>query len=127
MSVRSLVRSITVAGALFLALTAGASAAGRAGSGLFGSVTMSPVTPVCVAGRSCSAPVPNLPLAFARSGVDVARVTTAADGTYRIRLAPGTYTVRRLKRIGMSMTPVTVQVPGGRWKHQSFSIDTGIR
>jgi hypothetical protein len=78
-------------------------------------------------GVPCDGPAPRLTLAFDRNGTEVARVTTTAVGTYRVRLAPGTYTVRRLKRIGMSMTPTTVSVPGARWKHQNFSIDTGIR
>lgn len=111
----------------FFALAAGASAAARQDSGLFGVVTRGPVTPVCFAGRPCSAPVPNLTLAFSQYGIEVARATTDRRGAYRVALRGGTYTVRRVQRVGFLMRPTRVNVPAARWKRQDFDIDTGIR
>lgn len=62
------------------------------------------------------------------SGRGVAKsVVTSVKGTYRIRLAPGTYTVRVPRnRIG-KITPAKVIVRRGLLLRRDFAIDVGIR
>jgi hypothetical protein len=97
-------------------------------TGLFGTVTRSPITPVCRVGQPCSAPAPGVTLVFLRGGTKVASVVTTKTGTYRVRLAPGSYTVRvsPTLRIG-GLAPSTVKVPRGVAVRRNFDIDTGIR
>jgi hypothetical protein len=94
--------------------------------GLFGSAVISPAQPVCRAGESCTKPAAGTTLVFTRRGV-AKSVVTSAKGTYRIRLTPGTYTVRvggsRIARID----PLTVVVRRGLLLRRNFSIDVGIR
>jgi hypothetical protein len=83
------------------------------------------VTPVCRADTSCDAPAKNVRLVFSRAGV-VRSVTTAADGTYLIRLHYGWWAVR-LPGWRLSYGPKAVFVRAGVIRRQDFSIDTGIR
>ena len=93
-------------------------------SGLFGTVTRGPISPICVAGQPCTAPAAGAVLVFTRGGTDVLRVTVRTNGSYRVRLAPGMYTVRASYR---RLEPTTVLVRAGAPKRVDFSIDTGIR
>ncbi|HZR95802.1 MAG TPA: carboxypeptidase regulatory-like domain-containing protein [Gaiellaceae bacterium] len=95
-------------------------------TGLTGTVAISPAQPVCQVGVPCSKPAPGLTVRFVRRNGVVATTVTAADGGYRVRLAPGTYVVR----IGMRMarpTPATVVVRRTGWTRQNIAVDTGIR
>jgi hypothetical protein len=94
-------------------------------SGLHGTVTKGPTTPVCQVGTPCTAPAGHTTLVFTRSGV-ARRVTTDAAGRYRITLVPGYYAVRAVgARFGMR--PTKVHVSRGPNLRLNFSIDTGIR
>jgi hypothetical protein len=98
------------------------------GSGVRGLVTLSPTRPVCLEEQPCSKPAVNVVLVFRRDDRVVARVTTRADGTYRVLLRPGRYTVVAPQyRIGSGVTPRTVRVPRGRVAHVDLEIDTGIQ
>jgi hypothetical protein len=68
-------------------------------------------------------------LVFLRNGRVVRRTTTNAKGRYRVRLVPGTYSVRLTKkpRIGRGLEPVRARVVANRFRRVDFSIDTGIR
>jgi hypothetical protein len=90
---------------------------------LFGTVTRGPVTPVCEAHTPCDAPAGGATLTFTRGPVSVRTRTTDA-GRYRVRLAPGTYTVRA--NTGVRVAPATVLVRGTTMR-RDFAIDTGIR
>ena len=97
-------------------------------SGLFGTVVRVPAMPVCHAGRPCGAPAASVRLSFVRAGVVVGTVTTARDGTYRVALPPGRYSVR----IGTSsriarLSPLVVTVRRGHAQRRDFALDTGIR
>jgi hypothetical protein len=97
-------------------------------AGLFGTVTRAPTMPVCIVGQPCSKPAAGVTLTFMHGGVTAKSVVTGANGTYRVLLAPGVYTVRvsglgRMQR----MTPTTVTVRRGLVARQAFVIDTGIR
>ena len=106
-------------------LLGGAAQGSTVKSGLYGKVTRGPITPVCIAELPCSAPAAGAVIVFSRSGREVARTRTAANGTYRMALRPGTYSVRVLR--ARPVEPATTWVPGGRFRHIDFSIDTGIR
>ena len=96
---------------------------------LAGTVRRGPISPVCVAEQPCDEPARGVTLVFWRSGVAVAHVVTSAEGRYRVRLAAGSYLVRRLGSgsIDPRLEPNRVRVYPGRVVHVAFSIDTGIR
>jgi len=97
-------------------------------SGLRGKVSVSPARPVCIEGQPCSKPAPGVLIVFRRNGHTVARVTTRADATYRVTLAPGTYTVAAPQyRRGSGVTPHSVRVQKGRFARVDLEIDTGIQ
>jgi hypothetical protein len=96
-------------------------------SGLHGTVTKGPTTPVCRAGQPCSAPV-QVTLVFRRAG-RVYRARSTAAGVYRIALPAGYYTVATAQRIGITpnIRPARVHVRAGHLDAIDFRIDTGIR
>jgi hypothetical protein len=106
-------------------LVGGAAQGSTIKSGLYGEVTRGPITPVCIAEEPCSAPVPGALIVFSRSGRDVAQTRTAPNGTYRMALTPGTYSVRVLR--ARPVDPGSARVQRGHFSHVDFSIDTGIR
>jgi hypothetical protein len=95
--------------------------------GLFGSAVISPALPVCRVGEPCTKPAAGMTLVFTSSSGAAKSVVTSAKGTYRIRLAPGAYTVRvganRIARV----TPVKVVVRRGLLLRRDLAIDVGIR
>ena len=103
---------------------------GASGSGLHGKVVIDPGRPVCVVGEPCSVPDANDRLAFWRRGHRVATVTTRSDGSYRVTLVPGKYSVTtpgRTGPIGRGLEPSTAVVPRGRYARLNFTLDVGIR
>lgn len=119
--------SIAVVSGLLLAIP---TASAVPPSGLWGVVRRGPTTPVCISGRPCSAPAPNLTLLFSRGGVIAARATTNGQGAYRVRLRPATYTVavkEAVRPIGRGLKPGTAHVIASHYSRQDFMLDTGIR
>ena len=105
-----------------------AATASSPSSGLRGLVTLSPTRPVCIEGQPCSKPAAQVLLVFRRNGAVVARVTTGANGCYRVLLRPGTYTVVAPRFVrGSGVTPRTVRVSMGRVARVDLEIDTGIQ
>ena len=88
-----------------------------------------PGYPLCKVGRPCVRPAPYVRLFFSRSGRIVARTRTAADGSYRIGLRPGTYAVSSpTTKIGdAGLWPRRVTVPAGRYKRVIFKLDLGLQ
>lgn len=118
---------VTLIMVVSLALVGGTSGS-PTGSGLRGLVTLSPTRPICLEGQPCSKPAAGAVVVFRRNGRAVARVTTRPDGTYRVALRPGTYTVVAPRyRVGSGVTPRTVRVPKERVARIDFEIDTGIQ
>jgi hypothetical protein len=95
--------------------------------GFHGTVTKGPTMPVCREGESCSAPA-QVTLLFRRAG-HTYRTRSAANGSYRIKLPAGYYTVTTVERIGITrnIRPGAVHVRLGHVDKLNFSIDTGIR
>ena len=112
--------------AVSLTAVAGASAASPP-SGFYGTVRRGPITPVCTAGVACDAPAPNVILTFSRAG-RVRTTRTNEQGTYRVDLPPGIYSVRtNSKPFGQLPHPARVHVRAGHTDKLIFTIDTGIR
>ncbi len=102
---------------------------GRAG--LQGMVTAGPTCPVeRVGAPPCVAPLAATIVVKTAAGVEVTRFRSAADGTFRVDLAPGTYTL-----VGISPNPsglprpipVTATVISGQYVQVNVTFDTGIR
>ena len=91
---------------------------------LHGVVHIGPTTPVCRAGVPCSRPAAHVRLSFVH-GTTRVRVTTDDVGGYRVRLAPGTWTVT--SSVGMRIMPSQFVVPRTTSTRRDFVIDTGIR
>jgi hypothetical protein len=113
---------VAVVAAIFATLPV-LGAHGASGSGLFGVVTRGPTTPVCAVEQPCTRPAAGALLVFSRGGSTV-RVTVRADGSYRVRLAPGLYAARTSSG---RLEPASVRVRAGTTRRVDFSIDTGIR
>jgi len=96
-------------------------------SGFHGTVMKGPTVPVCRQGEPCSAPA-QVTLLFHRAG-HTYRTRSAANGTYRITLPAGYYTVSTVERIGITpnIRPHAVHVRRAYNDRLDFSIDTGIR
>ena|SRR5436309_700722 len=106
------------------ALALAALAVSAPASGLHGTVTRGPVTPVCMEGVPCSAPASHVRIVFARTAL-TRSVVTDADGRFSIRLAAGRWTVRIPG--ARVFQPRFVTVPRGRLGAVVIRIDTGIR
>lgn len=108
------------------ALAGGASAAPK--SGISGTVTRSPTSPVCREDVPCSAPAEGFVLVALRNGVRVASATTSGTGVYRFVLRPGLYVVRFAKApMFGGLSARKVRVREGRFTVVDYDIDTGIR
>lgn len=117
------------AAALAAAVAAAASVACANGAephgGLYGKVLRGPIKPVCTLDEPCDEPARRITLTFVRDETRV-RVTTNADGRYRVALAPGSYTIRVDRRLGF-VKERGVRVLRGRFTRHDVLIDTGIR
>ncbi|HTC82261.1 MAG TPA: hypothetical protein VK848_12075, partial [Acidimicrobiia bacterium] len=98
-------------------------------SGVEGRVTAGPSCPVQRADQPCpDKPVETTLRLLRKDGSVAASGKSAADGTFRLTVAPGSY---RLvadwpSRVG-GCAPVDVTVESGRFTHAEVSCDTGIR
>jgi hypothetical protein len=110
-----------------VACSAATGAARLPTTGLHGLVTRGPLSPVCGDELPCEGPAPDLRLVFSRNGVVAGATTTRADGTYRIRLRPGTYAVRVGEPRRTATKPSSARVPRTGFRRVDFFVDTGIR
>ena len=131
------IRALLATAVLLLATAgcAGESPSTTAGSdaGLDGTATAGPVCPVeRVPPDPACAPRPvagAVMIVRDAAGREVGRTTTAADGTFRIALAPGDYILEPQPVEGMMGTarPQDVTVVGGAPTTVQVAYDTGIR
>jgi hypothetical protein len=115
---------------LLAAVACGNGSAGDGDSGIEGRVTIGPQCPVEQMGSPCpDAPYEAL-ITVTRDGDTVEQTRSRADGTFRIPLQPGTYTVVAGPVDGSSMPfgrQVEVVVTTGALTHIDLSVDSGIR
>ncbi len=98
-------------------------------TGLEGTVTRSPIRPVCFENDPCDEPLSG-DFQVLRSSLVVATFHSAADGSYRVALAPGTYTVRPEPDVSIfspTFQTRTVTVEPGGWTRADLVFDTGIQ
>ena len=104
------------------------------GTGVRGTVTAGPTCPVVTEPPTpgCEErPVAGAVLVFTTpAGVEVARATSAADGTFSVELAPGAYRLTAEPVEGLMGTPAPMEIevePGVSMTELQVSYDTGIR
>jgi hypothetical protein len=108
-------------------LLAGCGSRAGGGAGIAGTVLVSPASPVCRTGSSCTRPAHGLTLEFVRKG-HAEKVKTDAKGHYSIALSPGAYRVRVPgARLPTSLKPRTATVRSGGFGNLDFRYDPGIR
>lgn len=100
-------------------------------SGIIGTVTIGPAQPVATAGAQTVRPY-SADLSIApKTGLHLKRpvlVTSAADGSFRVSLDPGTYVVApATDQSSPILTPVEVVVQPHRFVNVEVSFDSGIR
>jgi len=103
-----------------LAVTAATAGASTVPCGLRGSVYRMP-------GGAClddctKKPLPNATLMFSAPGRSTTKTVTHADGTYRVRLSPGTYTVRMGGDSPMRLMPNRAAVVPRVFKRVQFVV-----
>ncbi|MEP6638888.1 MAG: hypothetical protein ABJC39_06010 [Chloroflexota bacterium] len=138
-SIRSQVGPLIAVIALVLAAcssASGSSASSSSGSvpgdsGIEGITEADPQCPVVSANAPCPAqPISKTVVAHDPTGKEVARFTSAADGTFRVALSPGSY---RLEEVvdppgsPPNLKPESVEVLAGKFTHVALIFDTGIR
>ena len=99
-------------------------------SGIAGTITEGPVTPVCRSDAPCDRPLVATLIATDERGIEVARATSKADGSYRLGLLPGSYSViPQLPQPGPfpSVQALQVTVAGDAYLTVDIGYDTGIR
>ena len=103
-------------------------------SGINGVVHLGPQCPVETAGDDCAdEPAAGVTVVVAEQvpgeayalGDEVARTTTADDGTFTVALAPGDYVVTA--EAGMSCELMDARVVAGEYADVDLPCDTGIR
>ena len=112
------------AGPVLVAALVLTASAGAATTGLQGVVTRGPTSPVCSAGKPCTAPAKHVKLTFVRGSLRRS-ATTDDRGHYRIVLPAGSYRVAIAGALAFKPRSTTVVANGVRT--QNFAIDTGIR
>jgi hypothetical protein len=104
------------------------SGAGSATGGIEGRVTIGPTCPVEQVGSPCPPGTWSGMVRATASDGSVHETATASDGSYRLALAPGTYTVAPVVEGGGPPTakPATVTV-GATMQQLDLQLDSGIR
>jgi hypothetical protein len=102
-----------------LALTAGAAGASTVPCGLRGTVYVMSGG-ACLDDCSGKKPLGETTLVFSSAGRVTARTVTRADGTFRVRLAPGAYGVRLGGGLAMHISPSRASVTRGTFKTIQF-------
>jgi len=96
------------------------------GSGLEGTATKSPTTPVCRVGEPCSGPYAG-PLEAVGPDGEAHAFASNATGAFRVGLSPGHYTVRSPPGQTYPRCAAEADVAAGAFTHVDIGCDTGIR
>ena len=116
-----------IACAFGVAISAGCSTAPR-DSGIRGTVTIGPVSPVARQGETGTRSY-EAALVISRPGERDVAVRSGTDGRFQVPLAPGTYTVLSARSASTPPTlkPVTVTVEPHAFSSVTVEFDSGIR
>jgi hypothetical protein len=105
--------------------------AGDAGSGIEGTVAIGPTCPVELAESPCADAPYEAVITVTNGGEVVATGESAEDGTFRIQVPPGTYTVTAEPLVADAIAHADalqhVVVGTGAFTHVGISFDSGIR
>jgi hypothetical protein len=117
---------------LSLSACAGSSTGGTGTgtAGIQGKVLLGPMCPVMVAGSPCpDRPIEADIVVTSLDGKTVATGHSDGDGTYRLSLPPGSYTVTAERSDGQlgAGKPITVDVTAGAYVRLNLLVDSGIR
>ena len=112
-------RFICIIGAL--AVTAGAAGASTVPCGLRGTVYVLPVG-ACLENDCGTKPLANATLMFTAAGRAGVKAVTHADGSYRVRLSPGTYNVRLAGEAPARLSPNRASVVRSKFKTVQFVV-----
>ena len=95
--------------------------------GIYGTITRGPITPLCRAEVPCDGPYQTT-IIVSNSQGQVTWFTSGSDGSFRVDLLPGTYTLTPASadRFPWAST-TTVTVVSGLYSQVDISFDTGIR
>ena len=99
-------------------------------TGIQGTVTLGPITPVCQVNKPCDSPYQATLNIQNASAALVAQIRSGADGRYTVNLTSGRYTVVPLSPAGQSLpraASVQVDVVAGQFATVDIQYDTGIR
>lgn len=98
-------------------------------SGIYGVVTLGPTCPVERPGQTCTAPFAGI-IEFVRQtgdSAEITRVTTQADGSFRVNLAPGDYVAERTDTKMFNLAKTKIHVTENQFSQVNVDFDTGIR
>jgi hypothetical protein len=112
-------RLVCVIGALVV--TAGAAGASTVPCGLRGTVYVLPGG-ACLENDCGKKPLANATLMFSAADRAGVKTVTHADGSYRVRLSPGTYTVRLAGEAAMRLSPNRATVVRAKFKTVQFVV-----
>ncbi|MCA1830144.1 MAG: hypothetical protein ABR552_05980 [Actinomycetota bacterium] len=110
-----------------IALMVAACTAAPADSGVQGFVKSGPTCPVQIEASPCPDRPLSTDLLFLQGTEEVARARSASDGSFRIALAPGDYTIEGPPGGPPSLKPVAVSVKAHAFVTVTLTFDTGIR
>jgi hypothetical protein len=100
-------------------------------SGVYGQVTLGPVCPVVQVGKDCpDKPYQATLSILTAAGNKVTTIVTAADGNFRVNLAPGNYLLRPETPQNQPLPRAEEQpftVTAGQFTEISVTYDSGIR
>jgi hypothetical protein len=120
-------RVLVIATAAFVLTACGGRQQAASDAGLQGTVLLTPATPVCAVGSTCSKAAAHVTLTFTRND-HATTAQTDSHGRYRIALAPGRYSVSvGHGRIGRGVQPRSATVRTGGFGELNFRYDSGIR
>ena len=99
-------------------------------SGIEGMVVIGPTCPVEIQGSPCPDRPASAPLSIRQNGQEVAHTRSLENGTFKIVLAPGSYSVVPVQPspgIPPTAGPVQVTVKPHEFAHVRIVFDSGIR
>lgn len=95
--------------------------------GIYGTITIGPITPVCRVDIACDGPY-STTIIVSNSGGEVTRFTSDSQGHFLVNLLPGNYTLTPAGSGRLPwMSPQSVTVSSGLYTQLDIQFDSGIR